>query len=272
MYLTSFWPAGDLETLLPLVVVPGAEASVGTLNLSKIQPGRIRSSVPAAYCPEGGKAKVWFEVDGIYDNSLRAESAVPCGSAFTIHKLAPAQYKIQIMTADSAVPFGDRPGHGQCRVLLHASVSGRHKAGATRTIRGSRSPDFGSFRSRSEFSIRAGIRADHHCRLRLRQRLGSEVGLSSFAAGEPRQRYRRRVRCHAGHAETIHRSVESKICKQRERRFLRPESSAPSAFDQHAVTMCAHRLSDGRHEYHAFGRALTQRQDHALEADRATLA
>jgi hypothetical protein len=91
-YPVIFWPAGDLETMLPLVVRGGAE--LGTINLSKIAMGRVRASVPVSQCVEGGMVQVLFERGPVHEKATRGAIGVPCGSAFTLANLSPGDYKV----------------------------------------------------------------------------------------------------------------------------------------------------------------------------------
>ena len=92
-------PMGDPETALRLVVGGGVE--LGTINLSKIAMGRVRSSVLLSQCAEGGMVQV------------------PCGSAFTLANLSPGDYIVVGMALGphSYGGFAWGPNRPACEVV-----------------------------------------------------------------------------------------------------------------------------------------------------------
>jgi protocatechuate 3,4-dioxygenase beta subunit len=94
-YQRSYWPGGGgFDSVLPVQVMSGGLANVGTLRARKVDFYRIHLSTPAAGCQQGEKVHISAEMLQFLDGGGFGEGS--CGKDYLLRNFEPGAYMLYI--------------------------------------------------------------------------------------------------------------------------------------------------------------------------------
>jgi protocatechuate 3,4-dioxygenase beta subunit len=101
-YRQSYWPGGGgLDSVLPVQLLPGGSADVGTVKARKVPYYRILLSIPATDCPAGEKVDISAEERNFIGGGGGFGQGV-CGKDYLLRNYQAGSYQLYLMAGDSA--------------------------------------------------------------------------------------------------------------------------------------------------------------------------